>query len=111
MFKNVVIIIALCLGFIANIYANPIVPVTIKNDISGGVIEPIQVDRNRISINVYTSNIVTLQLIDANNLVVYDVNISEVSFYTINTTVLPLGTYQLYAKSDNQVQVEMIVLE
>lgn len=86
--------------------STPVQTVSVSN-----IIDVVLIDRNGVTMTVNVSGTVTIQLINAQNNVVYDVNVTNVSEHTIDTSVLPVGDYTVYAKSGSDTESEVITLE
>lgn len=74
------------------------------------VIDIVLIDRSSITIDIQVGGIVTIQLINTEDEVVYDVNITNESEYIIDVSTFPSGTYTLSAKSGNDIDNEVITL-
>ncbi|MFK7950826.1 MAG: hypothetical protein AB8G11_24815 [Saprospiraceae bacterium] len=75
-----------------------------------GIIEVIQVERNSVTLEVNETS-TTLILVDSNNIDVYEVTVIDSETWIIDTSGLPVGTYELQATYNGQTQTETIVLE
>lgn len=110
--KFKIIFSALALTFCFGLNAPTITANTPVQTISvSNIIDIVLIDRNEITMNVNVSGTVTIQLINAQNNVVYDVNVTNVSEHTIDTSALPTGDYTVYAKSGSDAESETITLE